>query len=252
MFSLSGRIQKVLARRFSRKQLRLPPHAIVSFTFDDFPRSALLTAGEMLRAHGLHGTYYTALGLMEATTSVGPLFTARDLEKLVHDDHELACHSYQHLSCRTATTSRFQADCTRNRNCAAGLFSGLRMRNFSYPYGDVSLQTKSALANEYDSCRSIELGVNSGDIDLAFLRSTPIYSSMPSSTIRRLIRRNKERGGWLIFYTHDVVPAPSPFGCTVQEFEDVLSLAIHSQAEILTIAHALQRISVLNPHDVAR
>jgi peptidoglycan/xylan/chitin deacetylase (PgdA/CDA1 family) len=31
---------------------------VISFTFDDFPRSALVKAGAILRERGLAGTYY--------------------------------------------------------------------------------------------------------------------------------------------------------------------------------------------------
>jgi peptidoglycan/xylan/chitin deacetylase (PgdA/CDA1 family) len=179
---------------------------------------------------------------MGTTTSVGPLFTAPDLEKLLRDAHELACHSCYHRSCRQSSTNQFRADCARNRGTAAGLFNGLRLRNFSYPYGDVRFPAKSALALDYDSCRSIEPGINDSHADLAFLRATPIYSATPPGTIRRLIAQNREQGGWLIFYTHDVAPAPSPFGCTPEEFRSVLSLAIESRAEILNVAQVLQRI----------
>src|SRR5206468_1978257 len=33
---------------------------VVSFCFDDFPRSAVTEGGRMLRAHGWTGTYYAA------------------------------------------------------------------------------------------------------------------------------------------------------------------------------------------------
>jgi peptidoglycan/xylan/chitin deacetylase (PgdA/CDA1 family) len=41
---------------------------MISFTFDDFPRSALHVAGRILEDHGIAGTYYVSLGLMGTLT----------------------------------------------------------------------------------------------------------------------------------------------------------------------------------------
>jgi hypothetical protein len=49
-----------------------------------------------------------------------------------------------------------------------------------------------------------------------------------------------EHPGWLIFYTHDIDPAPSEFGCTPDYFRAVLMEAISSSAKIVTVAEALQ------------
>ena len=45
---------------------------IISFTFDDFPRSALYTGGAILERFGLNGTYYAAFGLMGRTIATSP------------------------------------------------------------------------------------------------------------------------------------------------------------------------------------
>jgi len=56
---------------------------------------------------------------------------------------------------------------------------------------------------------------------------------------KRLIAENEERGGWLIFYTHDIQDAPSPYGCTAAHFESVVKLAAQSRSRIATVAAAL-------------
>jgi len=69
---------------------------LISFTFDDFPRSALLTGGAILKRFGLRGTYYASLGLMGKEAPPGVLFLRDDLEVLLEEGHELGCHSYSH------------------------------------------------------------------------------------------------------------------------------------------------------------
>ena len=49
---------------------------IVSFTFDDFPRSAYSVGGAMLEKFGARGTYYVTAGLMNVSNELGELFVA--------------------------------------------------------------------------------------------------------------------------------------------------------------------------------
>ena len=54
-----------------------PP--MVTFTFDDFPRSAYVSAGATLRAYGGHGTYYAAPGWMDGGPATGDRYRMADL-----------------------------------------------------------------------------------------------------------------------------------------------------------------------------
>src|SRR3954453_8548469 len=92
---LHNQTASTLNHRHGLAQERAP---IISFTFDDFPRSALVTAGELLEKKGVYGTYYAALHLACQETSVGRIFGFEDLRALITHGHELACHTYSHLS----------------------------------------------------------------------------------------------------------------------------------------------------------
>src|SRR5438067_1641036 len=59
------RVERTAARRLARRPFVMKKgEPLISFTFDDFPRSALKTAGRILEEHGIFGTYYGSLGLM--------------------------------------------------------------------------------------------------------------------------------------------------------------------------------------------
>src|SRR5664280_979153 len=91
------RLGREAARRFFTRLLALRTDVpIISFTFDDFPRSAFLEAGSILRRYGILGTYYVSLGLMGKQSPLGPMFQAEDLKELVHLGHELGCHTFGH------------------------------------------------------------------------------------------------------------------------------------------------------------
>lgn len=245
MRSVTGRIHKEVAMRFSRKMAdRIVPGPIVSFTFDDFPRTALTVAGSMLGEKRLRGTYYVAMGLMGKTGPVGEMFDRDDLSELVAAGHELACHSFDHLSCCRLSASELKRGCERNCQLAAELLGGYRLRNFSFPFGDVSLSAKSALKSSYDSCRSVQKGINCESVDLAFLRANPVISRSPFEQLKEVIVEGVRRKAWVVLYTHDVTSNPSPYGCTPEYFQKILCFVMDSGAEVLTVAEAMSRFQV--------
>ena len=74
---------------------------MVSFTFDDFPASALENGGAILEQRGWRGTYYVATGLMDQSIEVGEAFSAHHLETCAARGHEIGHHTFAHLNCCT-------------------------------------------------------------------------------------------------------------------------------------------------------
>ena len=90
------------------------------------------------------------------------------------------------------------------------------------------------------SCRSIWDGLNGPDVDLSLLRANSIYGDdNQAETAKQLILQNEKQKSWLIFYTHDVRPNPSRFGCAPAVLEAVVSFACRSGARIMTVADVL-------------
>lgn len=239
------RLQRVLAGRFRRiPATQSAPRPIISFTFDDFPRSALDIAGTMLSDRGVRGTYYAALGLMGKTTIVGDMFGRRDLESLLAAGHELACHTFEHARCCDVTRRQLMISCENNRCGMAEILDGYIPQNFSFPEGVVTVSAKVLLSSVYDTCRTIESGINRDPVDLGFLRANRLYSHLEKSKVNEMFLENRRQNGWSILYTHDVSATPSPYGCTPQYFREVLGYAIDSGADILPIAEALKRFTL--------
>ena len=89
---------------FNRRDFNLyRSGSMVSFTFDDFPQSALHIGGSILKSYGVCGTYYAAMGLMDQINGLGRQFSAADLAILLQDGHELGSHTFDHLSCRSSS-----------------------------------------------------------------------------------------------------------------------------------------------------
>ena len=220
---------------------------IVSFTFDDFPRSAYTVGGKILESFSARGTFYTAFGLMNTPSHCGDNFRGDDLGKLVADNHELASHTFHHLSSRKTSVRAFVDDVVRGKAAIHGL-PGIRATdNFAYPFGAVTARAKKAVGQKMSSCRSIFPGINGPVVDLNLLRANPLYGDVDElDSVRELLRKNTERRGWLIFYTHDVQATPSRYGCTPAFMEAAVKLAAKSSAKILTVNDVLKLARQVN------
>jgi peptidoglycan/xylan/chitin deacetylase (PgdA/CDA1 family) len=216
---------------------------VVTFTFDDFPRTAYTAGGAILKAFGLSGTFYTAFGLRNSSNHSGDQFCLDDLHVLLADGHELASHTLHHVSSRQLATAPF-VDEVRQGRAALQEIAALRVSdNFAYPFGAVSVRAKRAVGNMMLSCRSSYPGVNGPNVDLTLLRANALYGDTERlGGVRRLLSRNEELKGWLIFYTHDVRPQPSPYGCTPALLESAVKLALGSSMTILTIQEVIRKV----------
>jgi len=236
------RARREAAFRFSRKAtIEVHNDPVISFAFDDFPRSAVLYAAPLLDQYGARATYYASLGRAGQESSVGRLFDYEDLRSLIAEEHEIACHTLSHLSACHSSVDSIAENCAENRKRMTDICPDYDLRNFSYPFGDVTLGVKRRLSNVYESCRTSQPGVNCGAIDSGCLRGTPIYHSIPLDRIRTIIDANVREGGWLILYTHDVAPSPSPYGCTPIYFREILEYAAASGARLLPVRDAIAR-----------
>ncbi len=218
------------------------PGGAVSFTFDDFPRSALAAGGAVLEKYGVRGTYYAALGRLGSDGNIGRLCDADDIREAHARGHELGCHTHSHMDCSAAASAAILADVADNRAAFAGLLENFVPVSFAYPFGAMSLAAKRALAPRFQSCRGVGGGIHSGTADLADLRGTRIYHrEYDRAGLLSLIDRNRELGGWLIFYTHDVAPAPSAYGCTPDELEAVVADAA-KRSQVLPVREVVARL----------
>ncbi len=228
---------------------------VVSFTFDDFPRTALTAGGEILRSHGILGTYYAAAGMMDTSNHLGDQFRASDLDKLLRDGHELASHTFSHVSCRSVSVERFRSDVEKGRRAIEEITGQSDSGNFAFPFGQITVNAKRAVGQVVASSRGIMGGFNGPVIDLNMLRANSLYGGESNrARVRDLITENERQQGWLIFYTHDVSATPSPYGCTPELLEYAVSFASQSRARVSTVAEVLSELTAQVPdrkHPVA-
>jgi peptidoglycan/xylan/chitin deacetylase (PgdA/CDA1 family) len=221
---------------------------MISFSFDDFPRSALQIGGTILRQRGFAGTYYTSLGLMGQNAPTGEIFLREDLDELVRQEHELACHTFDHCDSWQTEPSAFEASILRNQQKLALLLPGARFTSLSYPISWPRPQTKRRVARYYECARGGGQIFNAGTVDLNYLKAFFIEQSREDfDAIQRVIDANARARGWLIFATHDICDSPTRFGCTPALFEKVVEHSANSGASILPVRPALQRLAGHGP-----
>src|SRR5438309_9393478 len=119
---------KVLFRRRLAVRTALP---LISFTFDDFPRSAFLEAGSILRRYGILGTYYVSLSLMGKQSLLGPMFQAEDLKELTGRGHELGCHTFGHCQSWNTPPDVYERSILENQKALSELLPGASFQTFA-------------------------------------------------------------------------------------------------------------------------
>jgi peptidoglycan/xylan/chitin deacetylase (PgdA/CDA1 family) len=220
-----------------------PSRPLISFTFDDFPRTALWEGGRILRQYGLAGTYYVSFGLLGLDSPSGPICVPEDLAELLDQKHELACHTFAHCHSWNTKTADFEDSIVKNKAALQWLFPDAAFRSFSYPISEPRPLTKRATGRHFLCCRAGGQSFNAGNTDLNQLSAFFLEKTQGQlATVTDLIDRNREACGWLILATHDIDPAPSPYGCTPKFFEQVVQYAVNSGAQILPVVQALQNI----------
>jgi peptidoglycan/xylan/chitin deacetylase (PgdA/CDA1 family) len=243
---LHGAYARRMSRWFGRRPFVIRPNRpLVTFTFDDFPRSALAAGGSILVTNGAGGTYFVAMGLAGKVIETGPMFISADLGALVAAGHELACHTCEHLPAWRTSPSAYVASVERNARALAALSRPVRPVTHSYPISYPRPSSKRRLASHFRACRFGGQGLNRDTVDLNALNSFFIEQSVHDfATIEHLIATNAAQKGWLIFSTHDVSEHPTRYGCTPALFERIVRRTHESGATILTMNAALDELGV--------
>jgi peptidoglycan/xylan/chitin deacetylase (PgdA/CDA1 family) len=214
---------------------------MVSFTFGDLPKSAVTTGAGLLETHGARGTFYVSGGLVGVETSHWAAGDAADVLSLYRRGHEIGCHTFSHRRACDLDVASLADEIMRNRGYFRALDASIEAETFAYPYGYGSFVRKQQLMEQFQTCRSIVPGVNSGDVDLQFLRAMPLIDrQMDRDGIERAFDEAQTNNGWLIFYGHDVADRPSPWGCSPALLDHALEAASRRKIPALTMAEALR------------
>ncbi|MEM9738979.1 MAG: polysaccharide deacetylase family protein [Pseudomonadota bacterium] len=223
-----------------------PSRAIISFTFDDFPKSAAQNGADILDRFHAHGAYYTCTGFVDQEGPFGPYYTLEDMRSLADAGHEIAAHTQTHINCSKALQANVLSDIDENLNALCLHNPTQTIRHFAYPYGETRLALKNALSDRFETGRGVLPGINRRGTDLMQLRAVEL--NMDADSIRRaerMIEAAVRSPGWLIFFTHDVQNEPSAFGVTPKTLERIVRQARDSGAYLTTPSGAMAEINAV-------
>jgi peptidoglycan/xylan/chitin deacetylase (PgdA/CDA1 family) len=239
---VSSRYQRTAAKLLFRRRIPLVTDTpLISFTFDDFPRSALFTGGAILETIGARATYYVSLGLIGTTAPTGKLFVDDDIDTVIERGHELGCHTYHHRHSWNTGAAEFNRSVAQNQAALAARVPGRVFSTLSYPISPPRPETKRTVGRSFLCCRGGGQTFNSGTVDLNYVAAFFIEQSRDSpQRILDIIEKNRADCGWLVFATHDVTTDPTPYGCTPTLFERVVGYAVDSGAKILPVAEVCE------------
>lgn len=241
---VQGRYIRSSARLFCKRPFAINSQVpFISFTFDDFPRSALHAGGAILRRYGLTGTYYVSFGLMGKQSPTGTMFLRQDIDALLEQGHELGCHTFGHSHAWDTKPDAFEESLIRNSVALKALAPGVSFKTMSYPISLPRPRTKQKTARYFAGCRGGGQTFNVGVADLNNLSAYFLEKTRDNpDAVKNLIDQNRQAKGWLILATHDVSNQPTPYGCAPAFFEDVVQSALHSGARILPVAKVLEAL----------
>lgn len=233
------RVTRELATHFIKRQSRIALQGrYVSICFDDFPASAASAGAEILQDTGARGTYYLSAGLSNSVSPVGRIADVAATLVLANSGHEIGCHTYGHKDCTQLSRSELTASLDANQRAV----NFCKFNSFAYPFGYWDWDSKATVLKRFNTVRTGVPGLNQGQVDLAGLKSVPLYESLGVDGVDRWLGLLGQAQGWLIFYTHDVEASPSKFGCTPGLLAHCLKRAQQLGFEIETVGMVASRL----------
>lgn len=242
---VTGPVSEVAVRLFydpapakpaeKKKEMR----SVVSFTFDDAPRSVYTQAFPLLKKAGLHATIYLSTGTLTKPGYVNWLDT-KDLDA---SGWEIGAHTHTHADLTKLSVADFVGEIEESQR----LFKerGYTPVSFSAPYGAYSERELVELRKVYSSNRAAwgNGGINPyPNFDAYNLVSLGITLETTLDEVREQVRTIKRDGGWLILQFHqiddgqkEVGPFPKDTIYTTKIFPEILEMILKEEVPVRTI-----------------
>ncbi len=229
------RLARVRNKNLRESVLQSP---IVSFSYDDFPKSAIDIGATELEKHDFKGSFYPAASFCGAHEDGQDYYTQADIHRLRTHGHEIGCHTYDHANLLRLNNREIEDQFTRNQAFFDPMLDKDRFVSLAYPFGNVSPRVKKVAQQRFPICRGVWSGVNTGMIDMALLKVVGLDHHLTVEQTRDWIEQTRAVNGWLIFVAHDIQEQHSPFGVSPDRYASIVDTVAESGIEVLTIRDA--------------
>ena len=242
MQSRALQLQRWISRYACREIMPLRQDTgVISFCFDDAPKSACHIGRKLLEHYGCHGTWYIAGGLTDQLEMGRPCHSVSDVQSLAASGHHIGCHTFSHRPCDQLSTIEMVGEITRNAAFFDRIGVPSSKLHFSFPLGAFDLASKRLAAQCFVSTRMTSGGAHFGSADLHALRAEKLYQHlMTRARLVSLAKEVAEKKGWLILYTHDVSESPSEWGCTPDLLRCAIETALEMGCRVLPVNQAIR------------
>ncbi len=244
--SLLARVNRRLMPLRHKKNLSFKlDKPIVSFTFDDCPKSVIQNALPSIEHRGWRASLYMSMGLCDTTNHLGLHMSEDDVLAAYKSGHEIADHTFNHVDATTITPQALEKEINENQNRlnALGLVPS---KTFAYPYGQLNVSAKKLIEKRFIGARGITGRIHTHSVDLNQINSNRLYADDSYTELLSDISSLKTTPGWLTIYTHDVRETPSAFGCTPAQMENVLEAVKNCGANVMTVADTIEFLESKN------
>ncbi|MEQ1781242.1 MAG: polysaccharide deacetylase family protein [Hyphomonadaceae bacterium] len=222
-----------------------PDRPVVTFTFDDFPKSALNGADVIEKHNGRAGFYACTSFLGQRSPLMGEMFDAETLAELRARRHEIGAHSHTHLDCARDPLSKIERDIGENLVALSETGHDEHVSAFAFPYGETSYAAKRWVGDVFATGRGVLAGVNCGEVDRSQLRAVELGASeMHRRRALAALKLALAQKGWVFFFTHDVGASPTDYGAPTDLIEELAVRAVEAGAVLAppTLAAALSGV----------
>lgn len=208
-----------------------PDRPVVSFTFDDFPKSAL-NGADIVEKHGGRAGFYACTSMLGQRSPVmGEMFDGNTLAELRARGHEIGAHTHTHLDCARSRLDKVERDIGENLVALAEGGHTENVSSFAFPYGETTYAAKRWVGEVFSTGRGILPGVNTGECDRSQLRAIELgASAMHRRRALAALKTCIESKGWVFFFTHDVSHSPSNYGAPAELMEELAQRAVEAGA----------------------
>ena len=208
-----------------------PDRPVVSFTFDDFPKTAL-NGADIIEAHGGRAGFYACTTLMNQFSPVmGEMFDAATLSELRARGHEIGAHTHTHLDCARVPLSKVERDIGENLVALQEAGHLETVSSFAFPYGETTYMAKRWVGDVFVTGRGNLPGINIGACDRSQLRAVELgASAMHRKRALAALKTAIDAKAWLFFFTRDVSNTPSEYGAPMELVEELTQRAVDAGA----------------------
>ena len=244
--SLTAKIGRRLTPFRARRTIPIKlDRPIVSFTFDDCPKSVVDEALPALERENWQASLYISMGLCGTTNHLGLHMSESDVLAAYGSGHEIGDHTYDHVDATTVSLESFEENINKNQAHLKAL--GLpESETFAYPYGQVNLHSKKLIEQKFKGGRGIMSRIHSSSVDLNQINSNRLYAGQDYDVLLKEISSLRDTPGWITIFTHDVRESPSKFGCRPEQLNSVIAAVKKSGAAVMTVANAIKHLEMQN------